>query len=237
MLKATSRKESTWIERFPMLWSSLIIAIHPCRFATFLCSSQTNAPIWTLDHWYSRRETLWVKLRNWIPTTKYRITQSSISQNMSKSMYICFLEEKHTLVDRTYVYIYIYTVKIFKDYVTRSTSFALLFVVDLKSAELHQVQQNTGTKSNCPRLWSFIQAGNPSWGVSILQQQHKPTLQRHAFRLFKSGHQFWRGSYEVITSKAKYLALTCPKRLLSVFAGILRWCLISSPHNFTPTRQ
>ena len=87
-----------------VVWSSLIIAIHPCRFATFLCSSQTNAPIWTLDHWYSRRETLWVKLRNWIPTTKYRITQSSISQNMSKSMYICFLEKKHTLVDRTYVY-------------------------------------------------------------------------------------------------------------------------------------
>ena len=87
-----------------VMWSSLIIALHPCRFATFLCSSQTNAPIWTLDHWYSRRETLWVNLRNWIPTTKYRITQSSISQNMSKSMYICFLEKKHTLVDRTYVY-------------------------------------------------------------------------------------------------------------------------------------
>ena len=103
---------------------------------------------------------------------------------------------------------------------TRSTSFALLFAIRgaapgtrslISCPGFAVLQQNTGTKSNCPRLWSFIQAGNPSWGVTILQQQHKPTLQRHAFRLFKSGHQFWRGSYEVITSKAKYLALTCPK--------------------------
>ena len=52
-------------------------------------------------------------------------------------MYIAFFWRKNTgFVDR----IYLYYIRIhIKDYVTRSTSFALLFVVSLKSAELHQV--------------------------------------------------------------------------------------------------
>ncbi len=137
-------------------------------------------------------------------------------------MYIAFFWRKNTgFVDR----IYLYYIRIhIKDYVTRSTSFALLFVVSLKSAELHQVHAPlSGTVRYGHEiklsLLVIIQTGNAYWGATILQQHTTATYTNitstfHAFRLFKLGHQFWRGDYEAITPKSKskkYLAVLFPK--------------------------